>query len=230
MRILLVEDQPDAASILANGLREQTYAVDIASDGEQADFKAAVNQYDLIILDVMLPRKNGFEVCHDLRAAGLDVPILMVTARDDVEDRIRGIDLGADDYLVKPFVYRELLARVRGLLRRGRAPHLDVLEIGDLRIEVRARRVQRAGRLIDLTGKEFALLECLARRSGELVRREEISEQVWDETYDPFSNLIDVYVGRLRRKLDDGYEIRLLHTRRGEGYVLGANAEDAQHA
>jgi two-component system copper resistance phosphate regulon response regulator CusR len=229
MRILLVEDEPDAASILAKGLREQTYAVDIASDGEQADFKAAVNHYDLIILDVMLPRKSGFEVCRDLRAQGLDVPILMVTARDDVDDRIRGIDIGADDYLVKPFVYRELLARVRGLLRRGRVRHLDVLAIADLRIEVGARRVERAGRVIDLTGKEFALLECLARRSGELVNREEISEHVWDESYDPFSNLIDVYVGRLRRKVDGGHDVRLLHTRRGEGYVL-AIGEDAQDA
>jgi two-component system copper resistance phosphate regulon response regulator CusR len=177
----------------------------------------------------MLPRKSGFEVCRDLRAQGLDVPILMVTARDDVDDRIRGIDIGADDYLVKPFVYRELLARVRGLLRRGRVRHLDVLAIADLRIEVGARRVERAGRVIDLTGKEFALLECLARRSGDLVNREEISEHVWDESYDPFSNLIDVYVGRLRRKVDGGHDVRLLHTRRGEGYVL-AIGEDAQDA
>lgn len=225
MRILLVEDQPDAATILAQGLREQTYAVDIAGDGEEADFKAAVNQYDLIILDVMLPRKSGYEVCSDLRAAGSEVPILMLTARDDVEDRIRGIDLGADDYLVKPFVHRELLARVRALLRRGQFRYLDVLQIADLKIEVRTRRVERAGRLIDLTAKEFALLECLARRQGELIKREEISEHVWDESYDPFSNLIDVYIGRLRRKLDSGHAVRLVHTRRGEGYILGFGIE-----
>ena len=222
MRVLLVEDEPAAAKILAKGLREQSYAVDVAADGEDAEFKASVNQYDLIVLDVRLPRKDGFEVCRELRAAGSAVPILMVTARDALEDRVQGLDLGADDYLTKPFEYGELLARVRALLRRGPARRAEILEVSDLRIEVRSRRVQRAGTVIELTAKEYALLEYLARRAGELVTREEISEHVWDESYDAFSNLIEVYIRRLRRKVDAGYNVKLLRTRRGEGYMLTA--------
>src|SRR5215472_6509710 len=156
MRILLVEDQQDAAEILRQGLREQGYAVDVAGDGEEADFKASVNGYDLIILDLMLPRKNGFAVCRDLRAAGNDIPILILSARDAVEERIRGLDLGADDYLVKPFEYQELLARVRGLLRRRTIRKREILTVGDLSIDVGTRKVQRAGHAIELTGKEFA--------------------------------------------------------------------------
>jgi two-component system copper resistance phosphate regulon response regulator CusR len=222
MRILLVEDQQDAADVLRQGLREQGYAVDVAPDGEEADFKASVNQYDLIILDIMLPRKSGFAVCRDLRAAGNDIPILMLSARDAVEERIRGLDLGADDYLVKPFEYQELLARVRGLLRRRTIRKREILTVGDLSIEVGTRKVQRAGRAIELTGKEFSLLEYLARHAEEKVTRAQISREVWDESYDAFSNLIEIYLGRLRRKIDSGHAMQLLHTLRGEGYMLAA--------
>jgi two-component system copper resistance phosphate regulon response regulator CusR len=227
LRILLAEDESAAAKMLSLGLREQSYAVDVAVDGEEAEFKASVNSYDLIILDLMLPRKDGIEVCQEIRAAGSITPVLMLTARDGVEDRITGLDAGADDYLIKPFEYGELLARVRALLRRGPTPHVERIEVADLRIEVRARRVSRGGKPITLTAKEFALLECLARRAGELVNREEISEHVWDEAYDPFSNLIEVYIRRLRRKVDAGFDLPLLRTRRGEGYMLCADcAED----
>jgi two-component system copper resistance phosphate regulon response regulator CusR len=223
MRILLVEDQQDAAEILRQGLREQGYAVDVAGDGEEADFKASVNGYDLIILDLMLPRKNGFAVCRDLRAAGNDTPILILSARDAVEERIRGLDFGADDYMVKPFEYQELLARVRGLLRRRNVRKREVLSVGDLSIEVRTRKVQRAGQAIDLTAKEFSLLEYLARHTGEKVTRMQISREVWDESYDGFSNLIEIYLGRLRRKIDAGHAVHLLHTLRGEGYTLAVS-------
>jgi DNA-binding response OmpR family regulator len=227
LRILLAEDESAAAKMLSLGLREQSYAVDIAVDGQEAEFKVSVNAYDLIILDLMLPRKNGIQVCQEIRAAGSNTPVLMLTARDRVEDRIAGLDAGADDYLIKPFEYGELLARVRALLRRGPTPHVEEIEVADLRIEVRARRVSRAGKRITLTAKEYALLECLARRAGELVNREEISEHVWDEAYDPFSNLIEVYIRRLRRKVDAGFDPPLLRTRRGEGYMLCADcAED----
>ena len=224
MRILLVEDELAAAQMLAKGLREQGYAVDVAADGEDGVFKAGVNQYDLIILDVMLPRKDGFSACREIRASGLSIPILMLTARDAVEDRITGLDHGADDYLTKPFEYRELLARVRALLRRGPTSYTSVIDVGDLHIDVRARRVERAGRPIELTAKEYAVLEYLARRRGELVTREDLSEHAWDENFDPFSNLIEVYMLRLRRKIDAGHDVKLLRTRRGEGYMLTAEA------
>jgi len=220
VRILLVEDEPSAARMLARGLRERSYAVDLASDGETALAQAQLNDYDLIILDVMLPRKNGLEVCGELRAAGYSTPILMLTARDAVDDRIAGLDTGADDYLIKPFDFHELLARVRALLRRGPALRAETLNVADLKINTRSRRVERAGRLIELTAKEYALLEYLARRAGEVVGRADIAEHVWDERFDPFSNLIEVYVQRLRRKVDQDHPLKLLRTRRGEGYVL----------
>jgi len=226
LRILLAEDEPAAAKMLSQGLREQSYAVDVAADGEEAEFKASVSPYDLIILDIMLPRKNGIKVCQEIRAAGSKTPVLMLTARDGVEDRISGLDAGADDYLIKPFEYGELLARVRALLRRGPTPHVEMIEVGDLRIEVRARKVSRAGKRINLTAKEYALLEYLARRAGELVNREEISEHVWDEAYDPWSNLIEVFIRRLRRKVDAGFDPPLLRTRRGEGYMLCADCDE----
>jgi len=224
MRILLVEDEPAAAGMLAKGLREQAYAVDIAAEGETALYQAEINGYDLIILDVMLPVKDGFEVCRELRAAGSTVPVLMLTARDAVRDRIAGLDTGADDYLIKPFDFHELLARVRALLRRGPALREETLIVADLRIDTRARRVERAGRSIDLTAKEYALLEYLARRSGEVVGRADIAEHVWDESFDPFSNLIEVYVQRLRRKVDEGHDAKLIRTRRGEGYLLAVES------
>jgi two-component system copper resistance phosphate regulon response regulator CusR len=226
MRILLVEDEPNAAKMLAKGLRKQTYAVDVARDGQEAVHQASVNDYDLIILDVTLPLKDGFEVCGDLRASGSSVPILMLTARDAVQDRITGLDKGADDYLTKPFDFHELLARARALLRRGRELRPETIEIADLRIDTRSHEVRRGGELIELTAKEYALLEYLARRAGDVVTRAEISEHVWDESFDPFSNSIEVYIQRLRRRIDEGRETKLIRTLRGEGYRLVAGGEN----
>ena len=227
MRILLVEDEPSAATMLAKGLREEAYAVDIAADGETALAQVFVNDYDLVILDIVLPGQDGFTVCRQLRKNGSTVPVLMLTARDAVEDRVEGLDSGADDYLPKPFDFDELLARVRALLRRRPALYPDVITVGDLSLDTRARRVTRAGHSIDLTAKEFALLEYLARRAGEVVGRGDIAEHVWDESYDPFSKVIEVFIQRLRRKVDEGHELKLIHTRRGEGYMLTAQRTDA---
>lgn len=225
MRILLVEDEPDAAKMLAKGLREQAYAVDIAYDGAQALEKSSVNAYDLLVLDIMLPQIDGLEVCRGLRANGVNVPILLLTARAGIDDRILGLDCGADDYLTKPFDFGELLARIRALLRRGSDKKDVVLTVGDLAIDTRSRIVRRGGISVSLTAKEYALLEYLARHEGQVVTRSEISEHVWEENYDPFSNLIEVYVQRLRRKLEAVDSVPLLHTRRGEGYVLSAGMD-----
>lgn len=227
MRILLVEDEPSAARMMAKGLREQAYAVDIATDGELALYQTSINDYDLIILDVMLPGKSGFTVCREMRADGLTVPVLMLTARDTIEDRVEGLDTGADDYLTKPFDFREMLAHIRALLRRGEALQPAILKFHDLEIDTRGRLVSRGGRGIGLTAKEYALLEYFMRRAGAVVTRAEIAEHVWDESFDPFSNLIEVYVQRLRRKIDDGHAVKLLHTRRGEGYALAVAGEEA---
>jgi two-component system copper resistance phosphate regulon response regulator CusR len=224
LRILLVEDQSDAARVLAQGLREHSYAVDLASDGEAALYQTSITDYDLIVLDVMLPCRNGIEVCRSLRAGGSAVPILMLTARDTVHDRIQGLDAGADDYLSKPFDLHELLARIRALLRRGPELQRESLQIADLVINTRARRVSRAKRAIELTTKEYALLDYLARNVDRVVGRAEIAEHVWDENFDPFSNLIEVYMQRLRRKIDDGHSRKLLRTIRGEGYMLSGEA------
>lgn len=213
--------------MLAQGLREQAYAVDVATDGEDALYRAFINDYDLVILDVMLPRKNGFVVCRELRAAGSGLPVLMLTARDSVPDRIAGLDTGADDYLTKPFDFHELLARVRALLRRGPVLRPELIEVADLTIDTRARRVRRGVRRIELTAKEFALLDYLARNVDQVVGRASIAEHVWDENFDPFSNLIEVYIQRLRRKLDDGHSLKLLRTMRGEGYMLASGEADA---
>jgi DNA-binding response OmpR family regulator len=225
MRILLVEDERDAARMLSKGLREQTYAVDVAYDGEEALEKAGVNTYDLLVLDVMLPKLDGFEVCRQLREQGARVPILLLTARGGVTDRITGLDRGADDYLTKPFDFGELLARIRALLRRGTELKDAVLHVGDLSIDTRSHAVMRAGAQVSLTAKEYSLLEYLARRAGEVVGRSDISEHVWEEDYDPFSNLIEVYIQRLRRKLEIQGTGPLLHTRRGEGYLLSSEQE-----
>jgi two-component system copper resistance phosphate regulon response regulator CusR len=221
MRILLVEDEPSAARFIAKGLREATYAVDVASDGATAAEISQRNDYDAIVLDVMLPGRDGLSVCRELRATGSDVPVLMLTARDAVEARVDGLDAGADDYLTKPFDFRELLARLRALTRRDRRPLMpERLQAGDLEIHVAAHRVYRRGREISLTSREYALLEYLARRAGEVVGRADIAEHVWDEHYDPFSNVVDVYVQRLRRKLDDRDAPSVIRTRRGQGYQL----------
>ena len=208
------------AQAIKRGLRNAAYAVDVARDGEDALYQASINDYDAVILDVMLPRRNGFEVCRELRAQGSRNPVLMLTARDAVEDRIGGLDTGADDYLTKPFEFGELLARLRALLRRGQELRPTIIEVGDLEIDTRGQRVRRNGRSIELTTKEYTLLEYLARNAGKVVGREEISEHVWDDTFDPFSKLIEVYINRLRRKVDEPFKAPLIHTRRGAGYEM----------
>jgi len=225
MRILLVEDEFDAAAVLAKGLREHAYAVDTASDGRQALDLTATNDYDLIVLDLLLPRIDGLEVCRRLRSDGWTTPILMLTARGEPDQRVEGLDVGADDYLPKPYHFPELLARVRALLRRGPALASAVLHVEDLTIDTRAQQVRRAGRPVQLTTKEYALLEYLARRQGEVVGRADIADHVWDDSFDPLSNLIEVYIQRLRRKIDDGESVKLIQTRRGAGYCLTAADE-----
>jgi two-component system, OmpR family, copper resistance phosphate regulon response regulator CusR len=222
MRILLVEDERSAARFIAKGLREASYAVDVAEDGPAAAERCHQNDYDAIVLDVMLPGRDGLTVCRELRASGADVPVLMLTARDAVEARVQGLDAGADDYLTKPFDFRELLARLRALTRRERRPLApERITVGTLEIDVSGRRVFRAGREVALTSREYALLEYLMRRAGEVVGRADIAEHVWDEHYDAFSNVVDVYVQRLRRKLDDPDAPSMIRTRRGQGYQLG---------
>ena len=228
MRVLLVEDEPAAAHVLAKGLREQTYAVDVAADGDAAIFQAGTTDYDAVILDVMLPGRDGFAVCRAIRASGSAVPILMLTARDAVDARIEGLDAGADDYLVKPFDFGELLARVRALVRRGGQPLLPQrVTVGALSIDTRSHQVRVGDADVSLTAKEYALLEYLVRRAGDVVSRADISEHVWDEHHDPLSNVVDVYVQRLRRKLDRGGADSLIRTRRGEGYQLIVGAVTA---
>jgi two-component system, OmpR family, copper resistance phosphate regulon response regulator CusR len=223
MRLLLVEDDSRIARFIAKGLREQSYAIDVAGSGEQALYQAAINTYDLVILDVMIPAPDGFAVCRELRKSGHRMPILMLTARDAVEDRIAGLDGGADDYLTKPFEFRELLARLRALIRRTGSLQAAQLVVADLIVDTVGQNVSRRGQAISLTAKEYALVEFLARNAGRVVGRAEIAEHVWDEEFDPFSNLIEVYVNRIRRKVDSGFGKPLLHTRRGSGYVLTAN-------
>jgi DNA-binding response OmpR family regulator len=220
MRILLVEDDPGVSRFVVKGLREQAYAVDAATTGEDALYQADINEYDLIVLDVMIPAPDGFEVCRRLRKARKRMPILMLTARDAVEDRVSGLDRGADDYLTKPFEFRELLARLRALLRRSTELRPPRLSVGDLELDTAAQSATHRGHAISLTHKEYALLDYLVRNAGTVVSRADIAEHVWDETFDPFSNLIEVYINRLRRKIDQDGSSGLLQTRRGAGYIL----------
>jgi len=222
MRILLVEDDQHIARFVAKGLREQAYAVDVTSDGDDAVYKSFINDYDAIVLDVMIPGRDGFSVCRELRAAGSVVPIIMLTARDTVQDRITGLDSGADDYLTKPFAVAELLARLRAVMRRGHVVSPATIQIGDLFLDTRAKQATRGGRPLQLTTKEYALLDYLVRERGRVVSRAEIAEHVWDENFDPLTNLIDVHINRLRRKVDDGFSLRLIHTRRGAGYMVAS--------
>jgi DNA-binding response OmpR family regulator len=222
MRILVVEDEPKLAKTLRWGLEEQGYAVDVAGDGQEGFALAVGGPYDLIVLDVMLPEMDGFELCWRLRAAGERVPVLMVTARDTVDDRVAGLDRGADDYLVKPFALRELLARMRALLRRDGLAKTPVLRVGDLELDTVSREVRRAGRAIELTSKEYAILEYFLRNPNRVLTRAQIADHVWDDQFASMSNVIDVYVGYLRRKLADDQEPRLLRTVRGTGYQLRA--------
>lgn len=225
MRILLAEDDVRIANFITKGLRENAYAVDVASDGEDALYQAAINTYDIIVLDVMMPLKNGFEVCRELRESGSKIPVLMLTARDATEDKISGLDTGADDYLTKPFEFGELLARLRALLRRSGEIRPPKIMIADLEMDTVGQRVWRMEREISLTTKEYALLEYLAREKGKVIGRAEIADHVWDENFDAFSNLIDVYIKRLRSKMDEGFSVQLIHTRRGAGYVLSDQTE-----
>jgi len=220
MRLLLVEDDERLADLIVRSLREEGYAVDHATDGDNAIVQAAVNPYDVIVLDVQLPRRNGFEVCAELRRRKMRVPILMLTARDAVKDRVAGLDAGADDYLTKPFDLSELRARIRALLRRMPELAPQVITVGDLVIDLAAQRAERGGRVLPLTTKEYVLLEYLARNAGRVIGRAELVEHVWDENHDPFTNALEVYINRLRRKLDDDRAAPLIHTRRGAGYVL----------
>jgi DNA-binding response OmpR family regulator len=222
MRLLLVEDDARIARFVARGLQEQSYAVDAVANGNDALYQVEINDYDLVILDVMIPGKDGFTVCQTIRASGKRMPILMLTARDAVDDRITGLDSGADDYLTKPFEFGELLARLRALLRRPNELRPLRIVVGDLTIDTASQTAKRGTRSISLTAKEYALLEFLGRNAGRVVGRSEIAEHVWDETFDPFSNLIEVYVNRLRRKLGDDDSKPLLQTRRGSGYILVA--------
>lgn len=225
MRLLLVEDDPRIARFVTRGLQEQAYAVDAVANGDDALYQAEINDYDLVILDVMIPGKDGFETCRAFRSSGKRMPILMLTARDAVEDRIRGLDAGADDYLTKPFEFGELLARLRALLRRPRDLQPSKIRVGDLELDTASQTARRGSTSIPLTAKEYALLEFLVRNANRVVGRSEIAEHVWDESFDPFSNLIEVYVNRLRHKLGEDDGKPLLQTRRGSGYILCAPAE-----
>ena len=221
MKILIVEDEPKTGAYLKLGLIQAGFTVHVAKDGWNGLDRALTEQYDLVVLDVMLPGLDGWEVMRRLRLENKSVPVLFLTARDEVEDRVKGLELGADDYLVKPFAFPELLARIRTRLRRGQAvPTLDRLSVADLEIDLLRRRVTRAGIKIDLTTKEFALLELLVRRAGEVLPRMLIASQVWDMNFQSETNVVDVAVRRLRAKIDDGFEVKLIQTVRGIGYVL----------
>lgn len=225
MRILLVEDDKKVASFIRKGLEEEGYAVDVAADGEAGLFMGLDRLHDLIILDVMLPKKPGFQVLRELRQAKAATPVLMLTARDTVEDKVQGLDAGADDYLTKPFVFAELLARVRALLRRRAEVRSPRLQVANLVLDPATRSVTRGGQPITLTNREFALLEYLMRNAGRVLTRTAITEHVWDYDFDSGTNVIDVYVNYLRKKIDAGHEPKLLHTVRGAGYVLRESHE-----
>jgi DNA-binding response OmpR family regulator len=221
MRLLLIEDYPPLARSVAQGLREAGYGVDVAADGDAGLATAKALPYDAIVLDLMLPKRDGFSVLEDLRRSQNTAAVLILTARHDVSDRVRGLDLGADDYLVKPFAFEELLARVRALLRRRYGRARTVIAVADLEIDTAARVVRRGRRFIELSAREYALLEYLAERRGHTVTRSEIWGHVYDFASEPSSNVIDVYIGYLRKKIDQGREVKLIRTRRGLGYVLG---------
>ena len=221
VRILIVEDEPKTGDYLRQGLREAGFSVELVANGIDGLHHAMEGEHDLVILDVMLPGMNGWQLLQNLRRQGRQMPVLFLTARDQVEDRVKGLELGADDYLVKPFSFAELLARVRTILRRGRSgTEGTTLQVADLELDLLKRRVNRANKRIDLTAKEFGLLELLMRRQGEVLPRSLIASQVWDMNFDSDTNVIEVAVRRLRAKVDDGFEVKLIQTVRGMGYVL----------
>ncbi|MES2919357.1 MAG: heavy metal response regulator transcription factor [Pseudomonadota bacterium] len=227
MRILIVEDEPKTGEYLKRGLAEAGYQVDWVQEGQAGLRQALSEEYELLILDVMLPGLSGWEVLKAIRARGVTMPVLFLTARDQVEERVRGLELGADDYLVKPFAFAELLARVRTLLRRGKNREPDTFQVADLELDLRRRRAIRGGKRIDLTAKEFALLELLMRRRGEILPRSLIASQVWDMNFESDTNVVEVAVKRLRTKVDVDFDRKLIHTVRGMGYVLEAE-DDAR--
>ena len=220
MRILIVEDEKKVAAFIKKGLEEETYAVDIASDGEDGLHLGEQNPYDLIILDLMLPKINGLDILSRLRAKKIETPILLLTAKDSVEDKVEGLNHGADDYLTKPFAFSELLARIRVLLRRGKNETKTTLEIADLTLDLVSHKVNRGNEEIELTGKEYSLLEYFMRNQEKVLTRTMIAEHVWDYNFDTFTNVIDVYVNHLRKKIDKNFPAKLLHTLRGVGYVM----------
>lgn len=220
MRILIVEDEKKVAAFIKKGLEEETYAVDVAPDGEEGLFLASEGQFDLIILDLMLPKINGLEVLTRLREKKVSAAILLLTAKDSVEDKVTGLNKGADDYLTKPFAFSELLARVRSLLRRGTGDTKTVLTVGDLTLDLVTHKVKRSEVEMELTGKEYSLLEYFMRNEGKVLTRTMIAEHVWDYNFDTFTNVIDVYINHLRKKIDKDYPRKLLHTLRGVGYVM----------
>jgi len=222
MRILVADDDRRLTGIVKRGLMEEAYAVDVAYDGEESEYLAEINPYDLVILDIMMPKKDGIEVCRELRAKSVNTPILMLTARDAVEDRVKGLDAGADDYLVKPFAFNELLARVRALLRRNGVTRSPELKVGDLSLNTLTREVRRGERVVELTTKEYVILEYLMRHPNVVVTRRMLEEHAWDYDFDSLSNLIDVYIRRLRRKIDVGGDKSMIQTVRGAGYRLRA--------
>jgi len=226
MKILIVEDEQKTGDYLKQGLSEAGFVADLVRDGVDGRHLALTDDYDLVVLDVMLPGLDGWQVLREIRQAGRHMPVLFLTARDQVEDRVKGLELGADDYLVKPFAFSELLARVRTLLRRGKSKEPELLQVADLDLDLLRRRVTRAGKRIDLTAKEFALLELLLRRQGEVLPRSLIASQVWDMNFDSDTNVIEVAMRRLRAKIDDDFEPKLIRTVRGMGYVL-ENSETA---
>ncbi|MBI3491389.1 MAG: response regulator transcription factor [Acidobacteria bacterium] len=227
MRLLVVEDEPKLARFIQHGLTEESFTVDVARDGEEAVERATRTSYDLVILDLMLPRMDGFAVCRALRSAGCETPILMLSARGVVQDRVKALELGADDYLTKPFVFSELSARVRALLRRRQPTALLTLTVGSLTLDPITRVVKRGDRRVDLTQKEFALLEYLLRHSGQVVTRTMIAEHVWGFNWDRLTNVIDVYVNHLRRKIEGADEPRLIYAVRGAGYIIRDSDESA---
>jgi DNA-binding response OmpR family regulator len=221
MRVLLIEDDRKAAKLLAKGLQEEGFVIDVAPTGEEGEEQATVNEYDVIVLDWLLPGEDGIAVCRALRARDVSTPILMLTARDSLADRVNGLSTGADDYLTKPFAFAELLARIRALLRRSRLVRSAVLRVADLTLDPATRRVTRAGIAVALTSKEYAILEVLMRSAGEIVSRTRLVERVWDEASDVIDNLVDAHVSHLRKKIDRGGSRPLIHTVRGSGYRLG---------
>ncbi len=220
MRILLVEDEKKVADFIQKGLKEESFDVEIIANGNEAIEEISKNKFDLIIMDIMIPGKDGVEVCKNVRKQGILTPVIMLTGKDTIDDKIKGLDAGADDYLCKPFSFSELIARIRALIRRDQEYKGIILKVADLEFDLLSRRVNRAGKVVQLTGKEYALLEFLMRNKGRVVSELEIVENVWDMSYDPVTNVVNVYIHHLRNKMDRGFSKKLIYTVRGKGYIM----------